>query len=149
VVATPAARAWVDADEVRRVTGFPVLVDYRALGQPRRAPEPDAVAVCPATFTTVNKWAAGVADNHAMGVLCESLGMGIPIVVVPMRKSRSGIILPGSQASTGWRALALCSWTCAPAGWARPVLSGTGAEIAARFDPSWALDRLGPSAQKP
>jgi phosphopantothenoylcysteine synthetase/decarboxylase len=78
VVATPAARAWVDTYEVRRVTGFPVLVDYRAPDQPKRAPEQDAVAVRPATFNTVNKWAAGVADNHATGVLCESLGMSIP-----------------------------------------------------------------------
>jgi phosphopantothenoylcysteine synthetase/decarboxylase len=149
VVATPAARAWVDAEEVRRMTGFPVLVDYRAPDQPKRAPAPDAVAVCPATFNTVNKWAAGVADNYAMGVLCESLGMGIPIVVVPMLKE-SLWNHPAWQPSVERLESAGVVFVDARTGrvGARPVPSGTGVGIAARFDPSWMLDRLGPSAQK-
>lgn len=37
----------------------------------------------PATFNTVNKFAAGISDTLALGLLNEALGMGLPIVVVP------------------------------------------------------------------
>lgn len=35
------------------------------------------------TFNTVNKWAAGISDTLALGILCESYGMGIPTAVLP------------------------------------------------------------------
>ena len=41
------------------------------------------MAVAPATFNTVNKWAAGLADTLAVGTLCEALGLGVPIAVLP------------------------------------------------------------------
>ena len=52
----------------------------------RRTPAPppaDAIAVAPATFNTVNKWAAGISDTLAVGILCEAYGLGIPIAVLP------------------------------------------------------------------
>jgi phosphopantothenoylcysteine synthetase/decarboxylase len=49
---------------------------------PKRA-RPEAVVVCPMTFNTANKWAAGIADTQPLSLLCESLGLGIPIVAVP------------------------------------------------------------------
>jgi phosphopantothenoylcysteine decarboxylase len=36
--------------------------------------------VAPATFNTINKWATGINDTLALGILNESLGAGIPIV---------------------------------------------------------------------
>jgi hypothetical protein len=45
--------------------------------------EPDAIIVAPATFNTVNKWAAGIADTLALGLLCEATGKGLPVVVLP------------------------------------------------------------------
>ncbi len=39
--------------------------------------------VAPATFNTVNKWAAGLADNVALGTLCEAAGLGVPVAVLP------------------------------------------------------------------
>ncbi|MBO4260422.1 flavoprotein, partial [Streptomyces griseorubiginosus] len=46
-------------------------------------PPPDAVVVAPATFNTVNKWAAGLADTLAVATLCESYGLGVPVAVLP------------------------------------------------------------------
>jgi phosphopantothenoylcysteine synthetase/decarboxylase len=39
--------------------------------------------VAPATFNMVNKWAAGISDTLALGILCEAYGMGIPTAVLP------------------------------------------------------------------
>lgn len=39
--------------------------------------------VAPATFNTINKWAAGTADTLALGTLCEAYGLGVPTVVLP------------------------------------------------------------------
>jgi phosphopantothenoylcysteine synthetase/decarboxylase len=41
------------------------------------------VLACPLTFNSVNKFAHGHADNFAIGLLCEMLGYGVPVVVVP------------------------------------------------------------------
>lgn len=41
------------------------------------------MAVAPATFNTVNKWAAGISDTLALGTLCEAYGLGVPIAVLP------------------------------------------------------------------
>lgn len=51
--------------------------------RPASFPAPDAVVVAPATFNTVNKWAAGIADTLAVGTLCEAAGLGVPIAVLP------------------------------------------------------------------
>ena len=39
--------------------------------------------VAPATFNTINKLAAGIADTLALSLLCEYLALGTPIVVAP------------------------------------------------------------------
>lgn len=39
--------------------------------------------MAPATFNTVNKWAAGISDTLALGILCEAYGMNIPTAVLP------------------------------------------------------------------
>jgi phosphopantothenoylcysteine synthetase/decarboxylase len=49
---------------------------------------PDAVICCPATFNTLNKWAAGINDSPALGVLNDALGLGTPTLVVPMVAER-------------------------------------------------------------
>lgn len=40
----------------------------------------------PLTFNSLNKWAAGFADNVGVGILCELLGAGVPIVAAPCVK---------------------------------------------------------------
>src|SRR5215213_5227529 len=49
---------------------------------------PDAVICCPATFNTLNKWAAGINDSLALGVLNDALGLGTPVLAVPMVAER-------------------------------------------------------------
>lgn len=56
---------------------------WRLPGEPRPFPPPDAVAVAPATFNTLNKWAAGISDTLALGTLNEAYGLGVPIGVLP------------------------------------------------------------------
>jgi phosphopantothenoylcysteine decarboxylase len=83
VIATPRAASWIDTGDLADRTGYPVRSDYKHPDQPDVLPRPDAVAVVPATFNTVNKWAAGVSDTLALGILNEALGVRLPIVVVP------------------------------------------------------------------
>ncbi|MFI7296247.1 flavoprotein [Streptomyces sp. NPDC050121] len=84
VIATPLAmNGFFDAAAVEAQTGRPIRSAWRRPGDPRPFPEPDAVVVAPATFNTINKWAAGIADTLALGTLCEVSGLGIPIGVLP------------------------------------------------------------------
>ncbi|WP_412544331.1 flavoprotein [Longispora sp. K20-0274] len=83
VVCTPTAVSFVDISALERLTGHPVRSSYRPAGTPRDPQPPvDAVVVAPATFNTVNKLAAGLADNYALGVLAECVG-DVPVVIVP------------------------------------------------------------------
>jgi hypothetical protein len=36
----------------------------------------------------VNEFARGIADNFAVGLLCETVGYGVPVTVVPRCKPR-------------------------------------------------------------
>ncbi|MEE1802528.1 MULTISPECIES: flavoprotein [unclassified Streptomyces] len=83
VVATPQALGFLDRGAVEAATGFPIRSAWRLPGEPRPLPPPDAIAVAPATFNTVNKWAAGISDTLAVGILCEAYGFGIPTAVLP------------------------------------------------------------------
>ncbi|GIG59398.1 flavoprotein [Longispora fulva] len=83
VICTPNAVSFVDIPALERQTGHPVRSAYRAAGTPRTSEAPaDAVVVAPATFNTVNKLAAGIADTYASGVLAECVG-DVPVVIVP------------------------------------------------------------------
>jgi phosphopantothenoylcysteine synthetase/decarboxylase len=86
VVATPAALAFFDQAVIERETGSPVRSQYSKPGAPRSL-IPDAVVVAPATFNTINKWAQGISDTYALGVLAELTGMRVPIVVLPFVNS--------------------------------------------------------------
>ncbi|WP_395107253.1 flavoprotein [Actinomadura sp. SCN-SB] len=86
VIATPSALDFIDVEALERQTGNPVRWRYRKPGEPR-APLSDAIIVAPATYNTVNKWAHGISDTYALGVLAEAPGMGTPIVVLPFVNS--------------------------------------------------------------
>ncbi|WP_327726489.1 flavoprotein [Streptomyces sp. NBC_00487] len=84
VIATPVAMGgFFDTAAIEARTGRPIRSAWRSPGDPRPFPPPDAVVVAPATFNTVNKWAAGTADTLALGTLCEAYGLGVPIAVLP------------------------------------------------------------------
>jgi phosphopantothenoylcysteine synthetase/decarboxylase len=83
VIATPQGLGFFDVAAAEGLTGRPIRSAWRAPGDPRPFPAPDAVALAPATFNTVNKWAAGISDTLALGTLCEAYGLGVPIAVLP------------------------------------------------------------------
>ncbi|MFC0865137.1 flavoprotein [Sphaerimonospora cavernae] len=82
-VATPSGTKFIDSDRLSELTGYPVRNDYKRPEDPEILPAPDAIAVVPATFNTTNKWAQGISDTLALGLLNEALGLGLPIVSVP------------------------------------------------------------------
>jgi phosphopantothenoylcysteine synthetase/decarboxylase len=82
VVATPAALEFFDQGAIAEATGNPVRSQYSKPGAPRSL-IPDAVLVAPATYNTINKWAGGISDTYALGILAEMTGMGTPIAVLP------------------------------------------------------------------
>lgn len=150
VVATPSAMSWVDAGQVEKVTGFPVLVEQRQPGQAKRVPPPARVVVCPATFNTVNKLAAGIMDTYAAGLLCEALASQIPLTVAPMVNNR---LWPHPAWQHNLDLLTAAGVTfidiaTGRAGRPAAVQSGTGGDVIAAFDPAWVLPGAGQLAQK-
>lgn len=83
VVATPQGLGFLDVAAIESRTGYPIRSAWRAPGDPRPLPPADAIAVAPATFNTINKWAGGISDTLALGILCEAYGAGIPTAVLP------------------------------------------------------------------
>lgn len=82
VIATPAALEFFDADDIEKLTGNPVRSQYRKPGEPR-SEIPAAIIVAPATYNTINKWAQGISDTYALGILAETTALEVPIVVLP------------------------------------------------------------------
>ncbi|WP_051451952.1 flavoprotein [Actinospica robiniae] len=83
VIATPSALQFIgDPEPLEELSGHPV---YSRLdpGAPAGRPPAHALLACPLTFNTLNKWATGVNDNLAVGVLNEALGLGTPVTAVP------------------------------------------------------------------
>jgi phosphopantothenoylcysteine synthetase/decarboxylase len=83
VVSTPMGMRFADISRLEELTGEPVRCEYQMPGTGKSMPPADAVLACPLTFTSVNKLAGGIADNFAIGLICEMAGYGVPIVVVP------------------------------------------------------------------
>ena len=86
VIATPAALEFFDRTAIETLTGHPVRSQYATPGAPRSL-IPDAVLVAPATYNTINKWALGISDTYALGVLAETTGLGVPAIVLPFVNS--------------------------------------------------------------
>ena len=86
VIATPAALDFIDAAALEAQTGSPVRSQYRKPGEPRSR-QADAIIVAPATYNTINKWAQGIGDTYALGILAEATGLAVPVVVLPFVNS--------------------------------------------------------------
>jgi phosphopantothenoylcysteine synthetase/decarboxylase len=83
VVGTPSAMKFLDVSLLEELTRHPVRSEYKRPDEPDVLPPPDALVVAPATFNTINKWAAGISDTLALGLLNEAIGLGVPVVAVP------------------------------------------------------------------
>jgi hypothetical protein len=83
IVPTPSAVDFIDLPALEELTGHPIRARYRQPGEGGKLPPADAVIVAPATYNTINKWAAGISDTFALGLLAELTPSGIPIAVLP------------------------------------------------------------------
>jgi phosphopantothenoylcysteine synthetase/decarboxylase len=86
IIATPAALDFFDPAAIESQTGLPVRSQYRKPDEPR-SEKADAIIVAPATYNTINKWAQGISDTYALGILAETTGLSVPIVVLPFVNS--------------------------------------------------------------
>lgn len=84
VILTPSAVRFYDVEKIKKMTGYPVRSEYKRPEDPDVLPAADALLVFPATFNTINKWALGMSDTLALGLLCEMTGMKVPILAVPV-----------------------------------------------------------------
>ncbi|TCB90996.1 flavoprotein [Micromonospora zingiberis] len=122
VTATPTAATWIERQALEQQTGYPVRVQWRKPGEPEPHPSADAVVVVPATFNVINKWAQGINDTLALGILNETLGAGIPVYAFPNVKAQlashpsyerhlrilqdAGVALAPLPAALDWRSVA-------------------------------------------
>jgi len=139
VVLTPTAADWVDAEQLARRTDYPVRSTAGRPGDTESLPRADAVLVAPATFNTINKWVAGIADTFALGLLCEALGLGLPVYAVPHVKptlaGTSGIrAQPGNTVRLGCHGPAERGPQARPP---RPAVRVARRGGRAQFRPSW------------
>ncbi|WP_328915037.1 MULTISPECIES: flavoprotein [unclassified Streptomyces] len=137
VVATPLGLGFLDQDAVEAQTGYPIRSAWRRPGDVRPLPPADAIAVAPASFNTVNKWAAGIADTLALGILCETYGLGIPTAVLPYVNSAMAAHPSYVESLDRLRAMGVLISSYVP----HPPKSGGGAD---RFRWEEALDLLAP-----
>jgi phosphopantothenoylcysteine decarboxylase len=80
-IPTQTAASWLDLGSLAEVTGHAVRTKPRLPHETDELPPANAVLVAPATFNTVNQWAAGINDTLPLGLLNELLGLNVPIVV--------------------------------------------------------------------
>jgi phosphopantothenoylcysteine synthetase/decarboxylase len=83
VIATPSARSFIDGPALEAASGHPVRSEYKQPDEADVLPPPDAIVAAPATFNTINKWAAGISDTLALGLLTEAIGKRLPVVALP------------------------------------------------------------------
>jgi phosphopantothenoylcysteine synthetase/decarboxylase len=87
ITATVTASTWIDMGLIGNLIGEPVRATQRHPSEPKSAGSPAIVVAVPATFNTINKWAAGINDSAALAVLQSALGEGTPVLVYPYAKA--------------------------------------------------------------
>ena len=134
VVTTPAAATWVTPPD------SPSSDTAGITSSPTGRLRPDLVLLVPATFNTVNKWACGINDHPAMGLLHDALGAGTPTLACPFVNAD---LATHPAWTRSLHTLLSCrielldphdgTLTRQPT----PLASGTGNQIADAFDPNW------------
>ncbi len=87
LIATPTVYPWLNAEALEQLTGHPIRHRPRMPWETDVLPKADAVIAAPLTFNTLTKWALGISDNVALGLLIELMGLGLPIVALPFINS--------------------------------------------------------------
>ena len=140
VVATPAALDFLDVPSIEAMTRSPVRSQYRKPGEPRSSPA-DAIIVAPATYNTINKWALGISDTYALGILAETTALGVPIVVLPFVNSALAARIPFRHGVAECAAKVFAS--CCGSGGVEPHSPHTGGELIPSYPWHLALDEAG------
>ena len=84
VIATPSGRSFIDPAALEAATGHPIRSEYKQPDAADVLPPPDAIVVAPATFNTINKWAAGIAEHPAFQVSVDRLrAAGVQLLYGP------------------------------------------------------------------
>ena len=86
LILSPSAYTWQSQEQLgdlETLTGHPIRYTYKRPGTEDSLPPADAMLVAPATFNTLNKWAAGIADTLLLGLVTEAIGLQLPVVVLP------------------------------------------------------------------
>src|SRR5579863_1758015 len=91
VITTPQGTKFADIALLEKMTGYPVRSEYKRPEEPDVLPRANAIIVFPATFNTINKWALGISDTLALGLLCEYTGLKMPIIAVPCFRTGGGL----------------------------------------------------------
>lgn len=86
MILTPTAATWVDTDTLTRQCDGLLRVQPRLPHERDPLPAADAVLAAPVTFNLLNKWAAGISDTLAAGILNEALGLDIPVLAATVIK---------------------------------------------------------------
>ncbi|GGZ56752.1 hypothetical protein GCM10010387_58460 [Streptomyces inusitatus] len=53
-------------------------------------PKAEAMLVAPLSCTSLNKWANGIADTLAIGLVSEGVNMGVPVLAMPYFNQAQG-----------------------------------------------------------
>jgi len=91
VITTPNGRKFLNMPQLAQVTGHPVRSEYKQPDEPDLLPPAHAIVVFPATFNTINKWALGISDTLALGLLAEYTGLHKPIIAIPCFRTGGGL----------------------------------------------------------
>lgn len=91
VITTPQGKYFLNLPRLAQITGHPIRSEYKHPDEPDLLPRADAIVVFPASFNTINKWALGISDTLAVGILSEYTGLKKPIVAVPCFKTGGGL----------------------------------------------------------
>ena len=93
LILSPTAAHWREADlpALEALTGHPVRHQYKLPWEPDVLPPADAMRVCPATSNTINKWAQGISDTLALGLITEAIGKGLPLAALPYCNARQAM----------------------------------------------------------
>ncbi|WP_078870894.1 flavoprotein [Streptomyces caatingaensis] len=82
LIPSPVGRHFLDLAEAEERSNHVVRWDFDP-GDPVELPRAQLVVAAPASFNTITKLGAGIADTLALAVINEAVGGGMPVLLAP------------------------------------------------------------------